>query len=27
MMTGGWTTSFQGELELGEVQVREAAHG
>jgi diaminopimelate epimerase len=27
MMTGGWTTSFQGELELGEVQVRESAHG
>jgi diaminopimelate epimerase len=24
MMTGGWTTSFQGEIELGEVQVREA---
>jgi diaminopimelate epimerase len=28
MMTGGWTTSFQGEIELGEVQVREAVtHG
>jgi len=27
LMTGGWTTSFQGEIELGEVQVREAAHG
>ena len=24
MMTGGWTTSFQGEIELGEVAVREA---
>ena len=24
LMTGGWTTSFQGEIELGEVAVREA---
>jgi diaminopimelate epimerase len=24
LMTGGWTTSFQGEIELGEVSVREA---
>jgi diaminopimelate epimerase len=27
LMTGGWTTSFRGEIELGDVQVREAAHG
>ncbi len=28
LMTGGWTTSFQGEIELGDVAVREAvAHG
>ncbi|WP_395019333.1 diaminopimelate epimerase [Dongia sp.] len=26
-MTGGWTTSFQGEIELGEIQVREAVNG
>ena len=24
LMTGGWTTSFRGEIELGEVAVREA---
>jgi diaminopimelate epimerase len=28
LMTGGWTTSFQGEIELGEVAVRETVtHG
>jgi diaminopimelate epimerase len=26
LMTGGWTTSFQGEIELGDVPVREDAH-
>jgi diaminopimelate epimerase len=26
LMTGGWTTSFHGEIELGEVAVREGAH-
>jgi len=27
LMTGGWTTSFQGEIDLGEVYAREAVHG
>jgi diaminopimelate epimerase len=27
LMTGGWTASFQGEIELGDVAVREAVHG
>lgn len=27
LMTGGWTTCFQGEIELGDVAVREAVHG
>jgi diaminopimelate epimerase len=27
LMTGGWTTSFRGEIELGEVSVRESVHG
>jgi diaminopimelate epimerase len=27
LMTGGWTTSFQGEIELGDVAVRETVHG
>jgi diaminopimelate epimerase len=27
LMTGGWATSFQGEIELGDVAVREAVHG
>jgi diaminopimelate epimerase len=27
LMTGGWTTSFQGEIELGDAPVREVVHG
>jgi diaminopimelate epimerase len=27
LMTGGWTTSFQGEIELGDIAVRETVHG
>ena len=27
LMTGGWTTSFQGEIALGEISAREAVHG
>jgi diaminopimelate epimerase len=26
LMTGGWTSSFQGEIDLGDVAVREGAH-
>jgi diaminopimelate epimerase len=27
LMTGGWTTSYLGEIDVGDVLVREAAHG
>ncbi len=27
LMTGGWTTSFQGEIELADAPLREAVHG
>jgi diaminopimelate epimerase len=27
LMTGGWSTSFQGEIELGDAPVRETVHG